>query len=281
MSVFLIGGGWSDERVGDMFGGFVAAAATRTEGRDPRVLMVLLGTDDGGAGVPRALRPRPRAGRRPRARRRADRRRATPSTPHGSTRSTPCSSGAVTRRSTTAPCPRRTTVIRERVTAGLPYAGFSAGAAIAATTAIIGGWRIDGVPVCPEDSDEGLDPVTVVDGIGLVGGAVDVHAAQWGNLSRLVAAVEAGLVPARRGDRRVHHPGSGRHRRRAPAVPGGSAPPPTGSWSAAALPARRPTPASAALASSSAHRAVVEPQLEQEAGRPRRPRGRGRSRGSP
>ena len=51
------------------------------------------------------------------------------------------------------------------------------------------------MPVCPEDSNEELDPVTVVDGIGLVGGAVDVHASQWGNLSRLVAAVEAGLVP--------------------------------------------------------------------------------------
>jgi cyanophycinase len=86
--------------------------------------------------------------------------------------------------------------IRGLVEAGLPYAGFSAGAAIAATSAIIGGWLIDGVPVCPEDSNEELDPVTVVDGLGLVEGAVDVHAAQWGNLSRLVAAVGAGLVPS-------------------------------------------------------------------------------------
>jgi cyanophycinase len=78
---------------------------------------------------------------------------------------------------------------------GLPYAGFSAGAAIAATRAVIGGWRIDGRAVCPEESNEDLDAVTVVDGIGLVEGAVDVHASQWGNLSRLVAAVEAGLAP--------------------------------------------------------------------------------------
>ena len=84
--------------------------------------------------------------------------------------------------------------IRELVAGGLPYAGFSAGAAIAAATAIVGGWQIDGVAVCPEDSNEELDPVTVVDGIGLVGGAVNVHATQWGNLTRLVAAVEAGLV---------------------------------------------------------------------------------------
>ena len=85
--------------------------------------------------------------------------------------------------------------IRELVRGGLPYAGFSAGAAIAATTAIVGGWLIDGVPVCPEESNEELGPVTVVEGLGLVDGAVDVHAAQWGNVSRLVAAVESGLVP--------------------------------------------------------------------------------------
>ena len=77
----------------------------------------------------------------------------------------------------------------------MPYAGFSAGAAIAGTHAVIGGWRLDGVPVCPEDSNEDLDAVAVVEGIGLVPGAVDVHAAQWGNVSRLVAVVAAGLAP--------------------------------------------------------------------------------------
>lgn len=77
---------------------------------------------------------------------------------------------------------------------GLPYLGFSAGAAIAADTAIIGGWRIDGIPVCDEDFSEDLDDVTVVEGLGLVDLAVDVHAAQWGTLTRLIAATEAGLV---------------------------------------------------------------------------------------
>jgi cyanophycinase len=33
-----------------------------------------------------------------------------------------------------------------------------------------------------------------VQGMGLVEGAVDVHAAQWGTLGRLVAAVDAPLV---------------------------------------------------------------------------------------
>ncbi|WP_166865319.1 Type 1 glutamine amidotransferase-like domain-containing protein [Salinibacterium sp. ZJ70] len=84
--------------------------------------------------------------------------------------------------------------IRLLVADGLPYLGYSAGAMIAADRAIVGGWRINGVEVCPEETGEGLDEVTVVEGIALVDIAVDVHAAQWGTLSRLVAATEAGLV---------------------------------------------------------------------------------------
>ena len=84
--------------------------------------------------------------------------------------------------------------IRLLVADGLPYLGFSAGAMIAADRAVIGGWRIDGVQVCPEETGEDLDEVTIVEGLGLVDLAIDVHAAQWGTLGRLVAATEAGLV---------------------------------------------------------------------------------------
>ncbi|GAA4830457.1 hypothetical protein GCM10023221_02590 [Luteimicrobium xylanilyticum] len=84
--------------------------------------------------------------------------------------------------------------IRAHVVAGAPYLGFSAGAMIAPDQALIGGWRIGGVEVCAEDNAEDLDDVTVVPGLGLVDVTVDVHAAQWGNLSRLVAAVESGLL---------------------------------------------------------------------------------------
>jgi cyanophycinase len=194
VSVFLIGGGWSDERADDMFGGFVAAAAERTPGREPRILLVVLGTDE-------------------EAREYHERyvhtlglvgghtlvvERIAESTTFDAARLDDVDALLVGGGDT--PEYHRALsssydVIRERVSAGLPYAGFSAGAAIAATTAIVGGWLIDGVPVCPEDSNEELEPVTVVDGIGLVEGAVDVHAAQWGNLARLLAAVEAGLVP--------------------------------------------------------------------------------------
>ncbi|GAA3137304.1 hypothetical protein GCM10017687_62350 [Streptomyces echinatus] len=78
---------------------------------------------------------------------------------------------------------------------GVPYAGFSAGAAVAARRAVVGGWLVDGVPVCPEETGEDLAEVEVRAGLGLVPFAVDVHAAQWGTLARLVAAVGRGDVP--------------------------------------------------------------------------------------
>ena len=66
----------------------------------------------------------------------------------------------------------------------LPYAGFSAGAAIAAADALVGGWRIataaGEVAVCDEDAGEDLKLVSVRPGLGLVPFAVDVHATQWG-----------------------------------------------------------------------------------------------------
>lgn len=72
-----------------------------------------------------------------------------------------------------------------------PYCGFSAGAAIAARRAVVGGWLDGGVPVCSDDAAEDLDQVTVVDGLGLVEAMVDVHCAQWGTLPRLIAALTA------------------------------------------------------------------------------------------
>ncbi|RWR17734.1 peptidase S51 [Agrococcus lahaulensis] len=84
--------------------------------------------------------------------------------------------------------------IRGLVASGVPYAGFSAGAMIAGDVALLGGWRIGGVPVCAETSGEGLDEVTLDAGLGLVDLVVDVHAAQYGTLSRAVAIVHAGLA---------------------------------------------------------------------------------------
>ena len=84
--------------------------------------------------------------------------------------------------------------------AGIPYGGTSAGAAIAASQAILGGWQADRAgktrPILFVGASEGLDPLTVSAGLGLVPFAVDVHASQWGTASRLLHAVDLGLVGA-------------------------------------------------------------------------------------
>jgi cyanophycinase len=194
MDVHLIGGGWDDALAPALYGDFVAAAA-RHAGAAPRILLVVMGTDTesleyhakyvhtlGLVGGHELVVQRVPEGSA-----------LDPSVLDGvdglfvGGGPTPdyhaSFSGAYAR-------------IRSRVAEGMPYAGFSAGAAIAGSHAVIGGWRLDGVPVCPEDSNEDLDAVAVVEGIGLVSGAVDVHAAQWGNLSRAVAVVAAGLAPS-------------------------------------------------------------------------------------
>lgn len=84
--------------------------------------------------------------------------------------------------------------IRAAVESGIPYLGFSAGAAIAPDRALVGGWRIDGVEIGQESAGEDLDELTIEDGLGLIDVTVDVHAVQWGNLSRAIAAVDSGGV---------------------------------------------------------------------------------------
>lgn len=84
--------------------------------------------------------------------------------------------------------------VRGLVEEGMPYLGFSAGTSVAASEALVGGWLLGETPVCHPDNAEDLEQVTVLPGLGLLPGTVDVHLAQWGNLSRLVSAVEAGLA---------------------------------------------------------------------------------------
>ena len=84
--------------------------------------------------------------------------------------------------------------LRAAVSAGVPYAGFSAGAMIAGASALLGGWRLRGIPVNGEDLSEGLDEVTLAPGLGLVDFVVDVHIAQGGLLSRAVAIADAGYA---------------------------------------------------------------------------------------
>ena len=80
----------------------------------------------------------------------------------------------------------------------IPYAGFSAGAAIAAQHAIVGGWQVrrDHREIAMLDADfgENLTTLEIRDGLGLVPFSVDVHASQWGTITRLMQAVELGLT---------------------------------------------------------------------------------------
>lgn len=57
-----------------------------------------------------------------------------------------------------------------------------------------GGSRIGGVVVSPENPGEAGDELEIEAGIGLVDVAIEVHVAERGMLSRLVAAVESGMV---------------------------------------------------------------------------------------
>jgi cyanophycinase len=75
----------------------------------------------------------------------------------------------------------------------VPYCGFSAGAAIAATHTLVGGWRIGDRQVCDEDFSEDEEQVEPLPGLGLVPFTVDVHATQWGTVSRALNAVDCGL----------------------------------------------------------------------------------------
>jgi cyanophycinase len=75
------------------------------------------------------------------------------------------------------------------------YCGYSAGAAIAAASALVGGWRIGDRQVCDPDVGEGLEQVEVRPGLGRLPFTIEVHASQWGTLTRLVQAVHAGLCP--------------------------------------------------------------------------------------
>lgn len=89
---------------------------------------------------------------------------------------------------------RAVETINRAVVAGVPYLGFSAGAMIAPENALIGGYRINGTQICPEEWSERLSDVTLRSGLGLVPFTIDVHAAQAGTLGRAISAVSHGFA---------------------------------------------------------------------------------------
>ena len=84
--------------------------------------------------------------------------------------------------------------VASAVAGGTPYLGLSAGAMVAARSALAGGHSSAGRDVCPPEESEGLGPVTVVPGLGLVGFTVDVHTGRAGTLARTVDLVTSGSV---------------------------------------------------------------------------------------
>ena len=90
--------------------------------------------------------------------------------------------------------PQRDTISR-LVRGGMPYLGFSAGAMIVSRHAIVGGWKYQGRMIAPEIVGEGLEELTIRDGLALIGPCVETHADAWSNLGVALAALEA--CPAR------------------------------------------------------------------------------------
>lgn len=94
--------------------------------------------------------------------------------------------------------PRAAAWLPSMLDRGIPYAGISAGAMIAAQRAIVGGWQVRrgtrNVVICSEEVGEELVQLDVRSGLGLVPFAVDAHASQYGTPTRVMHAVDAGLI---------------------------------------------------------------------------------------
>lgn len=188
MTTFLIGGGWTPSARSLVYGPFLAAA-----GREPTIACVVFDEGDGEAQFDRwanalvstaPCSPQPVLV--------ADGETLDVEALGGADGVLVC--GGHTPSYATALAPAADGLAAWLADGSRPYAGFSAGAAIASRDAIVGGWRANGVPVCPEDAGEDLDEISVVPGLGLAPFSVDVHAAQWGTLGRAIAAVRAGGV---------------------------------------------------------------------------------------
>ena len=189
--IHLIGGGWGGD--GAPWRGFLADAAARSGGRAPRIAVVAVRDGDAEEHAGRLVQVLRAAGDfEPVVLAIGEGEDLDPD-PLTEGLSGVLVGGGLTPAYLDALAPHAERV-RDLVGAGVPYAGFSAGSAIAATRAVVGGWRTAGVPVLDQDAGEGLVELAVRDGLGLVPGALDVHAAQWGTLARLVAAVGEGLV---------------------------------------------------------------------------------------
>ncbi|HEV2065757.1 MAG TPA: Type 1 glutamine amidotransferase-like domain-containing protein [Thermomicrobiales bacterium] len=193
-SVFLLGGGWDDAAFPQTYGRFTAAVGNGS----PRIACVLLDVIDRDAYFERSAAAfastsaadvypvfvSPHRPLRP-----ADLEEASGVLVGGGL--TPAYYDAIV--------PSAADWLPMLVERGIPYAGFSAGAMIAPSQGIIGGWKLRhgsaDLVICSEEVSEDEEYLEIRPGLGLVPFAVDVHASQYGTPTRLLHAVRAGLVP--------------------------------------------------------------------------------------
>lgn len=188
MHVTLIGGGWELPAQVACLRPFVEAATSRAEGRLPRIPFVWVDEGDGTVWSERWMALIAEVAK-------VDG--LDVAVPIGGALDVARLEGAhglfvcggLTPAYADALAPAAEQVRRMVVEEGLPYAGSSAGAAVASRRAVVGGYLERGRVVCPPDAAEDLDEVTVVAGLGLLDEMVDVHASAWGTLPRLAAAM--------------------------------------------------------------------------------------------
>lgn len=83
-------------------------------------------------------------------------------------------------------------MLSKLVRRGVPYLGFSAGAAIVGRHAIVGGWQHTGRQVAPEITGQGSTEIDVRDGLALIGPGIETHADTRFMLGRALAACQVG-----------------------------------------------------------------------------------------
>lgn len=89
--------------------------------------------------------------------------------------------------------PRRAELAR-LVRADVPWLGYSAGAMVTSRHALVGGWQQGGVPIGQRDWSEGLDELTVVDGLNLITPLIATHNNVMQADALVLAALEADLA---------------------------------------------------------------------------------------
>lgn len=80
------------------------------------------------------------------------------------------------------------------VRGGAPWLGFSAGAMVTAVAAVQGGWRLNGRQVAPQAAAEGVEELTIAEGLGLVSVTSYAHNDVLTADGLLISAVEGGLL---------------------------------------------------------------------------------------